>query len=243
MCVLNAVNTSMDCIFSVAHDRWFVIRPSDSPPCPIDNSSIKIRAAGKLYDPDSKYSQENLLQSFESNCNQDEITSDNSCRDFSKSDDKLESKERGTSTENADELAAKVSILKNSTSKSEDTIDYEAKIKENLDNFRFNIMAKERFTFETRSFYPENTFAANKPTNVSFDDSLNDNGVQFDTENVSNDTLDGLEEGDFRNDIIPPPSEFASEMNPLRKSKSAPAPFQKAKRGAYPCILGMRCKF
>lgn len=228
--MLNAVNTSMDCIFSVAHDRWFMIRPSDCPPQPIDNSSIKIRAAGKLYDPTSKYSNENLLDSFVFNCNREE-------KRLSFSDRSEET--GGELAENiSDELAADVDIVDDSTAVLEDTIDYDAKIKEKLDNFQFNRITTERFTYESKNFTPKSIFATTTPGDVSLDDTLNDNGKQIDAGSVSNDTLDVSEEGNFGNDLIPPPSEFASEMNPLRKSKSAPAPFQKAKKGAYPSHFG-----
>ncbi|XP_034936841.1 PP2C-like domain-containing protein CG9801 isoform X2 [Chelonus insularis] len=46
---------------------------------------------------------------------------------------------------------------------------------------------------------------------------------------VSNNTLDDLDNDKIDNDIIiAPPKEFATEMIPLRKSKSAPAPFKNA---------------
>ncbi|XP_046433229.1 PP2C-like domain-containing protein CG9801 isoform X1 [Neodiprion fabricii] len=226
------VNTSMDCIFSVAHDRWFMIRPSDSPSCPIDNSSIKIRAAGKLYDPDSKYSNENLLDSLESNCNNEQTDLlDDDCKDYTTSRDQSDVGVIGLPRQNIDNLVTDVMVAEDSTSKLEDTFDYDAKIKEKLDNFQFSLTSKEHFTFETTSFIPESTFVPTKQANVSFDDSLNDNGMQFNDANISNDIADASKEGNFKNDIIPPPSEFASEMNPLRKSKSAPAPFRKAKKG------------
>ncbi|XP_012259721.2 PP2C-like domain-containing protein CG9801 isoform X2 [Athalia rosae] len=218
-----AVNTSLDCIFSVAHDRWLMIRPSGSPPCPIDNSSIKIRAAGKLYNPDSKYSHENLLDSFETNCNQQQTIP--SAAVIGESNARAQMKFM-------DELVTEVTVMETLNAKEEDTINYDAKIKEKLDNFQFSLTPKEHFTFETRNLIPEGPFPITEAENVGFDDSINDNRVRFNMENTGNDMSGGLEAGEYRNDIIPPPSEFASEMNPLRKSKSAPAPFEKVKKGS-----------
>ncbi|XP_015602674.1 PP2C-like domain-containing protein CG9801 [Cephus cinctus] len=214
-----AVNSSADCIFSVAHDRWFMIRPKEAPICPIDNSTVKIRAAGKLYEPETKYSQENLLQELGTNLHRR-----NSVGDCLELKNGSETRRRNMSSDTLDDLTTDISEV--STSQTEDSLDYDTKVRQRLDNFQFGFVPESCFTFEPDDPPPELV------KNVGFVDSLNDNGVQFDLQNISNDTLDDLDEGDFGNDIIPPPSEFASEMNPLRKSKSAPAPFQKSNKGS-----------
>lgn len=191
----------MDCIFSVAHDRWLVIPATDTPLCPIDNSSVKIRAAGKLYEPEAKYSRESLLDDDDEDANRYENHGNSSNRNIIRF---LETEARDDYLSNnlmAQTTAGRVTFAEDIGP-----------------NVNLEIIEQEI-------------------VNESSTDSLNSNKeiIQLVMRTSSDDTLDTLDEAHSENDIIPPPSDFATEMIPLRKSKSAPAPFKKAHKGATHC--------
>ncbi|KAH0554954.1 PP2C-like domain-containing protein CG9801 isoform X1 [Cotesia glomerata] len=172
------VNTSMDCIFSVADNRWLLIRTNES--CPIDNSTIKIRAAGKLYEPDKKYSAENNEYTFQ------EVDQKNSNVNL-----------------NGKKITG-VKFLCEDDKKSDDFVDM-ATIDEGIQ--------------------------ASSDSGDNVDNSDDDNKI--DLIRVSDDTLGNITPTDVDvNDIIPPPKDFANDMIPLRKSKSAPAPFKNAQKAS-----------
>ncbi|XP_015123234.1 PP2C-like domain-containing protein CG9801 [Diachasma alloeum] len=185
------VNTSMDCIFSVAHDRWLVIRTKETSLCPIDNSGVKIRAAGKLYEPDNKYTM-----------NMSETTGVNKNYSVKFMDEHIHN-------------------------------DY-------LSNNVMSEPARASVRFDTNcvnaNVPPGDFFIGQEDPLEGSSDSLNDNSeedkIDIVLRTASDDTLDNMDEADSDNDIIPPPSDFANEMIPLRKSKSAPAPFKKAQQGS-----------
>ncbi|XP_044018404.1 PP2C-like domain-containing protein CG9801 isoform X2 [Aphidius gifuensis] len=57
-------------------------------------------------------------------------------------------------------------------------------------------------------------------------DHSDDDKIELIMSKISDDLLD-IDDTEMDFDIIPPPSDFATDMIPLRKSKSAPAPFKK----------------
>ncbi|XP_043271457.1 PP2C-like domain-containing protein CG9801 isoform X2 [Venturia canescens] len=176
-----------------------VIPSTDTPLCPIDNSSVKIRAAGKLYEPEAKYSRESLLDDDEEDANHYKTRSDSSNRNII----------RFLETEARDDFLSNNLMTQTTTGNVRFAEDVGT-------NVHFEIIEKQL-------------------VNESSSDSLNDNSnkeiIQLVMRTASDDTLDILDEAHSENDIIPPPSDFATEMIPLRKSKSAPAPFKKAHKG------------
>ncbi|XP_033213281.1 PP2C-like domain-containing protein CG9801 isoform X2 [Belonocnema kinseyi] len=173
-------------------------------------------SAGKLYEPEPKHLQTNLLKnkiytkeykgdSLDVDSDSDEKHNNLPGNDFELIDNQVST---------LDQISKGVDFQKN--------------------NIRFESETQSQ-SLQAESFDSR----IEKKVQESFKDGLNCNlsgrGVHFVLQNVSSeDTLDSSSEGDSGCDIIPPPSEFASEMNPLRKSKSAPAPFKKFNKGAAP---------
>ena len=174
---------------------------------------MKIRAAGKLYEPKPKPLQTNLLknkiytQEYKGNS-----------LDLDSDSDEKHNNLPNCNFEHTDNQASDLEQITKG-------IDFQ----KNKIQFQSETQSE---TLQAESFDSR----IEKKVHESYKDGLNCNlserGVHFVLQNVSNDTLDSLSEGDSGCDIIPPPSEFASEMNPLRKSKSAPAPFKKFNKGA-----------
>ncbi|XP_012284016.1 PP2C-like domain-containing protein CG9801 isoform X1 [Orussus abietinus] len=202
-----AVKTSLDCIFSAAHDRWLVVRSNDSLLYPIDNSAVKIRAAGKLYEPDSKYSQENLTGDFGFDSNQ-----------------------HGTDRSNRHNDQRNCNLSSASPENSNENSEIDVKVERKSKNVQFDASPRIDWPFGANHLENEEPMELNL-LNIIYDDSSSENKFEKSLENPSSSSPGSNDQGDFGNDIIPPPSEFASEMNPLRKSKSAPAPFQKTAKG------------
>ncbi|XP_057330812.1 PP2C-like domain-containing protein CG9801 isoform X1 [Microplitis mediator] len=179
-----SVNTSMDCIFSVADNRWLLIPTSES--CPIDNSTIKIRAAGKLYEPDKKYTSEiNNPYKY-------------SYHDIEK---------KNYNVNNLNGKASKFSGV------------------------RFELCDDKKTDdgFVDMATIDEG-IQASSDSGDNVDNSDDDNKI--DLIRVSDDTIDENSTSNSTDDIIPPPKDFANEMIPLRKSKSAPAPFKNAQKAS-----------
>ncbi|XP_051163585.1 PP2C-like domain-containing protein CG9801 isoform X1 [Leptopilina boulardi] len=199
------------------HDRWRTLRSTDSSIYPIDNSRVKIRAAGKLYEPAPKHLQQtNLIKNKiyfkEYKPNSLDLDSDS---------DERHNNSLSNNYEQVDNQ--KTSNLLDETLK--DNINFPLR-----NNVQFQcddeIQGQSGENFETK---------IEQKVEDSYKDGLNCNlsgrEVHFTLQNMSNDTLNSSSEGDLGCNIIPPPSEFATEMNPLRKSKSAPAPFKKFNKG------------
>ena len=196
------------------------MHPNDSSVYPIDNSCVKIRAAGKLYEPKPKHLQKNLLKN------------------------KIYTKEKKRNSLDLDSDSDE--MHNNFSSNNLENTNNQALVPSNVDRITEALdFQKNHVKFEcetqSQSFQAESCESRiEKKVNDSYKDGLNCNlnerGAHFVLQNMSNDTLDSLNEGDSGCDIIPPPSEFSSEMNPLRKSKSAPAPFKKFNKGALICI-------
>lgn len=192
----------MDCIFSVAHDRWLVIRTkTETSLCPIDNSTVKIRAAGKLYEPDEKYTLGDKNKTLENKNLNVKFMDNDTCHDYF--------------TNN---------ILKKENNKT--------------CNVRFNISCDNE-----NSNFIENIERTDIETIVemSSESTNSDNEDKIElvlcqttatTTTTDDDDDDDTDQDSDINDIIPPPSDFATDMIPLRKSKSAPAPFKKNQQGA-----------
>lgn len=213
----HTVNTSMDCIFSVAHDRWLVIRSNDTSLCPIDNSSVKIRAAGKLYEPDTKYSRESLLDDGERHQSRECSTESNrNLVGFLDADDRN------------DYFSNNVNRAPSSNVRFAEDFDTGRK------NLPLGAVTPGRLIFESESSRVEQLVL--EASSDSLNDNSTDERIQLVLRTASDDTLDILDEANCENDIIPPPSDFATEMIPLRKSKSAPAPFKKAQKGVTPIV-------
>lgn len=95
------------------------------------------------------------------------------------------------------------------------------------DNFLANEIIDKTLEREKMSFDIESDNIANV---------ISENGVSIHIANENsndNDIIDEFNEMILECDIIPPPLDFANDaMLPLRKSKSAPAPFKKLHQGA-----------
>lgn len=180
----------MNCVFSTVHDRWLLIR-QNSFSSPIDNSLVKIRAAGKLFEPKVRRSdyrlgrtdrlaKSNLINSSKFNCSPN----------LSKTENGAKQPE---------------SIL--------------------MDNQRLHFCKpNRRAQFEVdyklqSSQYDQDVLNFN--TNVERAEV---------TRNAVEDNADKIV-----NSFHP----FSTEMNPLRKSKSAPSPFKRYNRGAENILLSM----
>ena len=219
----------MDCIFSVAHDRWLVIRSNETTLCPIDNSSVKIRAAGKLYEPDTKYSRESLL-------NDDGDDDDDDCDD----DDHQQNRRESTSVNNRN-LVRFLDVDGRDDFMSNNHLDQpkctNVRFAEDIDASMNNVppVSPRHFVFGNESSGAEELTL--KTSSDSLNENSNNEKIQLVLRTASDDTLDTLDEAKSESDIIPPPSDFATEMIPLRKSKSAPAPFKKAQKGATPMFI------
>lgn len=194
---LNAVNNSMDCIFSIAHDRWLVIRTKDSSLCPIDNSTVKIRAAGKLYEPDKKYT---IKDNDDDDVDVDVDDKNNTIKSVKFIDDNDNYKKYNN---------VHFNIANNSL-----------KVKKSINNC--NNLKDELLSSES----------------TNDNDNSNDDKIELIMSKISDDILD-IDDTEMDFDIIPPPSDFATDMIPLRKSKSAPAPFKKNQQGHLQYIISI----
>lgn len=178
---------------------------------------MKIRAAGKLYEPAPKNLQTNLLKNKiyfkEYKPNSLDLDSDS------------DERHNNSLSNNFEQVDNQKTLNIDDTSK---------------DNYQRNNV-QFQCEIQGQSLEIENfDKKIEQKVEESYKDGLNCNlsgrEVHFRLQNMSNDTLNSSSEGDLGCDIIPPPSEFATEMNPLRKSKSAPAPFKKFNKGAHICV-------
>lgn len=188
---------------------------------------MKIRAAGKLYEPAPKNLQTNLIKNKiyfkEYKPNSLDLDSDSDERHNNSLSNNFEQIDNQKTSSNL-----------------------ETQLKDNINYPRNNVQFECDEIKQGQSVEIIENFEKTKIEQQKVEDSLKDGlncnlserEVHFTLQNMSNDTLNSSSEGELGCNIIPPPTEFANEMNPLRKSKSAPAPFKKFNnKGARICVI------